>query len=82
MDDARLPTGKEARTVLAVAIGTDGYALFSAARSSDAPEWLRLVPALETLRRVWVQNYTLTEEQVGWRADDGIPPAAQFVSSP
>jgi len=40
------------------------------------------VPALETLRRVWVQNYTLTEGQVGWRADDGIPPAAQFVSSP
>ena len=85
VDDARLPASKEARTALAVAIGADGYALLAAARGPDAPEWLRLVPAVETLRRVWVQNYTLTDGRVGWRADDGadgIPPAAQFVSSP
>jgi transposase len=35
------------------------------------------------LQRVWVQNYLQSEEGVRWRASDvGIPPAAQFLSSP
>ena len=85
VDDARLPTSKEARTALAVTVGADGYALLRAAYAADAPEWLRLVPAVETLRRVWVHNYTLHEGAVTWRPDDGtdgIPPSARFVSSP
>ena len=82
VDDARLPTSKEARTVLAVAIGADGHTLLAASRSSDAPDWLRHVPAVEMLRRVWVQNYTLHDDVVAWRADDDIPPSSLYVSSP
>src|SRR5204862_5919227 len=48
---------KEAREAQAVTIGTDGYALLGAVYASDAPAWLRALPAVETLRRVWVQNY-------------------------
>ena len=65
VDDARLPTSKEARAALAVVVGADGYALLNAAYAPQAPEWLREVPAVETLRRVWVQNYTLHDGTVG-----------------
>ena len=35
------------------------------------------------LRSVWIQNYLVTEPGVRWRTDkEGLPPAAQFISSP
>jgi transposase len=86
VDDGRLPTGKEAREARAVAIGTDGYALLGAVYAPDAPAWLRTLPAVDTLRRVWVQNYFYIADADGgraaWRADDAIPPASRFISSP
>lgn len=45
--------------------------------------WLRRIPAIDTLRRVWVQNYYHEGDHTHWRTEDhGIPPAAVFVSSP
>jgi transposase len=82
-DAFRRPKSKEGQRVLADAIGTDGQLLLSAIYSPTAPSWLRAVPAVETLRRVWVQNYLQSEAGVCWRtAKEGIPKAAQFVSSP
>ncbi|MFE8949709.1 transposase [Streptomyces sp. NPDC007856] len=37
-------------------VGEDGFHLLTAAWRPDAPDWLRRVPALETLRRTWVQQ--------------------------
>jgi transposase len=66
-----------------LAIGADGDALLSAAYAPDAPVWLRHVPAVETLRRVWVQNYYKEGAILSWRTDThGIPSSANFVSSP
>jgi transposase len=78
----RLPTNKEAREALALAIGADGYALLAAIFAADAPAWLRHLPAVETLRRVWVQHYQLVEGVARWRASEDIPPASVFISSP
>src|SRR5262249_49019033 len=86
LEDERLPTSKEAREAQAVAIGTDGFALLGAIYGSDAPAWLRALPAVETLRRVWVQNYLYMADGDGgraaWRADDAIPPASPLIRSP
>src|SRR5262245_33515192 len=82
-DDDRLPKGQEAQRALADVIGADGAALLAAVHESHAPPWLRAVPAVEMLRRVWVQNYLPSGAGVRWRtAEDGIPPAATFLSSP
>lgn len=46
------------------------------------PSWLREVPAVDLLRRVWLQNYQWTEGKLGWRSSDNIPPAGLYSSSP
>lgn len=81
MDD-HLPASRPARLQRAVTVGRDGYALLAAIGADDALAWLRRVPAVETVRRVWVQNYQITDGEVAWRADDAIPPAARFIGSP
>lgn len=81
-EDARLPKSKEGRAERALDIGRDGIALLTALHGDEAPAWLRELPAVETLRRVWVQNYHLTDDTVRWRGADELPPASAFISSP
>jgi len=83
VEDDRLPERKEARDALALAIGADGFLLLTRVYASDAPLWLHHVPAVETLRRVWTQNYYREDDRLLWRTDaQGIPPASVFISSP
>jgi transposase len=81
-EDDRLPTTLAARAALALTIGHDGWRLLAAIDHPDAPPWLREVPAVAILRRVWIQNYLWDGTQLQWREADNIPPAAQFISSP
>jgi transposase len=81
-EDGRLPTAHAARAALALTIGLNGWRLLAAVDHADAPCWLREVPAVGTLRRVWIQNYQWDGTQLRWREADNISPAAQFISSP
>jgi transposase len=81
-EDDRLPAANAARETLALTIGADGYALLRAIYAVSTPIWLREVPAVQTLRHVWVQQYQLVEGNVQWRVADNIPPATIFISSP
>jgi transposase len=79
----RLPASTEARAAWATTIGLDGYVLLAALYAPDAPTWLCQVPAVETLRRIWVQNFYREGDRTHWRTDEqGIPPASTFISSP
>ena len=74
---------KEDRLALATTIGVDGHALLSAIYADGTPMWLRHVPAVETLRQVWMQQYYVEAEAVRWRTEaEGLPPARLFISSP
>ncbi len=81
-EDDRLPSKQAAREALALTIGNDGWRLLTALYQPDAPIWLREVPAIDILRRMWIQNYQWDGSQVCWRASDNIPAAALFISSP
>jgi transposase len=81
-EDDRLPTTQAARAALALTIGYDGWRLLAAVDHVETPPWLREVPAVDTLRRVWIQNYWWDGAQLRWREADNIPPAARFISSP
>jgi transposase len=63
-------------------IGHDGWRLLSAIDHADTPPWLRELPAVGILRRVWIRNHLWDGTQRQWREADTSPPAAQFISSP
>lgn len=82
-EDYRLPESKAERQSLAEVIGRDGLWLMEALQEPETPPWLREIPAIETLRQVWIQNYTTTEQgTLRWRTGDQLPPSAEFVNSP
>ena len=83
VEDYHLPTSKAERAAYADIIGADGLALLNALDAPTTPAWMRELPAVETLRLAWVQNYTWTTDGcLRWRASDDIPPTALFISSP
>jgi hypothetical protein len=80
---AKRPLRSEAkRAVLAQTIGADGHRLLSAVQDPDAPYWLRQIPAVEIVRRVWVQQFTMQDDAVHWRSSDDTPPATLLLNSP
>jgi transposase len=82
-EDDRWPKSEPQRQAYAHTVGLDGHALLDAIDAEDAPAWLRDVPAVKTLRRIWVQQYYRNHEGVRWRtATEGIPPSTRMISSP
>lgn len=79
-----LPKGKDKREDKAQIIGEDGFELLDALYSSQAPDWLRCIPVVETLRQVWLQNYVRTGEGVRWRhsSTEGLPPVSSRIDTP
>lgn len=59
IDEWRLPNDQTKRHKLGVQIGTDGFRILKAVTDRRAPQWLREVPAVDVLRRVWIQQYTV-----------------------
>jgi len=78
----RLPSGRADRYALAESMGADGFHLLAAVYDPSAPSWLRDVPAVRTLRRVWVQQFYAPADAVRWRDADDLPPASLLISSP
>jgi transposase len=81
VDAARLPTTEQERAELARQIGADGFVLLTAI-DTDAPDWLRMLPALTILRRIWIQQYRRDDGQVVWRRPPDLPPGAVMLQSP
>jgi transposase len=86
IDEWRLPKDQAGRQKLAVQVGRDGYRLLKAVADRRAPAWLREIPAVDVLRQVWIQQYTLSESgrAVIWRDAElhGLPPGRTRILSP
>ena len=80
--DWRLPKAEAARAALAMTVGADGFALLEAVHGTDAPGWLWQVPAVETLRALWVQQYYRDQQGLRWRDKGELPPGALAIGSP
>jgi len=63
--------------------GADRHALLRDIFAEDVLVWLRQVPAIETLRRVWVKQYYAQGGAITWRTQqkEGIPRSDHFTSS-
>jgi len=64
-DDYDIPLGETARRACAEGVGRDGQALLAATTAPDASGWLREVPVVRLLRRVWMQNFLLAPAKAG-----------------
>jgi transposase len=82
LEDYRLPEHQADRDAYAEIIGADGLLLLTAIYAPTAPVWLRELRAVQTLRQVWVQNYSWVDQRLGWRDANTIPPAELFINSP
>ena len=91
VDSWSLPSSKTKRDGLAAVYGRDGLALLAAVFDGPAPGWLREVPAVETLRVIMLQNYTVTVDAQGREVvrrreaapdGDGLPPGHIRLTSP
>jgi transposase len=85
-DQSRLPKDASTRETLARQIGADGFQLLEWVLTADTAPGLRTLPALEALRRIWLQQYYRCtvpgREALRWRAGDEQPPSAVRIASP
>lgn len=81
-DDYRLPNEEKAREAYAEQVGEDGWALRSAVYSPSSSKWLDQIAAVETLRRVWVQQFFHDDGKTRWRHSSDTPPSSLMISSP
>ncbi len=84
-EEYRLPAKKEDRYALAEQIGADGLQLLQLIDGEQEWAWLREIPAVQILRRVWMQQFYACApgSPVHWRvAEDLLPPAPLLISSP
>lgn len=78
----RLPKTEAGRQALAEAIGQDGFALLAAIDAPEAPAALPGLEAVQTLRRIWDQQYEQHEGGSRFRAAEELAPAADLECSP
>jgi transposase len=82
VEEYRLPQGREAREAFARQVGEDGMRLLTALLAPDAPPTLRTLPAVEILRRTWIQRYLVWDGRVRLREPKDQPPASEQIVSP
>lgn len=78
----RLPQGQTQRAALQVQMGQDGAHLLQTLYAADAPAWLRELPSVGVLCRVWQQQYYTENDQIRWREDNELPPHKLLIVSP
>jgi transposase len=78
----RLPKSDAKRLAWAEQVGRDGMALLETLYAAQAPAYLRELEAVQILRRVWMQNFWVSDGQLQWRDNDNTPPSGKYIGSP
>jgi transposase len=81
-EQSRLPSGNQAREAMAVQVGKDGFLLLHLLSEQQAD--LVKLKKVETLKKVWQQQYTRNEEddEIRWRKGAELFRAASTIESP
>ena len=82
VDEWRLPEETKDRDALTQMIGKDGATLLDALWSEVSPGWMRSLPAVETLRRVWVQQFMIVDGVAQLRPAEFLAPSSARIQSP
>jgi transposase len=79
---ARLAKSKDGTNAAAEQIGRDGMHLLAAVWQATAPAYLRVLPAVETLRRCWILQFWMEHGVLRWRHAGNLPPSPARIDSP
>ena len=82
VENYRLPKAENQRTALAEQIGKDGLFLLHALAQSGAPSELQEVTSVQTLKRIWQQNYDVAGGTAKWRTDPKDDEGDGVIRSP
>jgi hypothetical protein len=63
-------------------IGNDGATLLDAIWAEAAPGWIRSLPAVETLRRIWIQQFMIVDGVAHFRPSESQPSSSARIQSP
>ncbi|MGK5501551.1 transposase, partial [Streptomyces sp. URMC 125] len=81
-EDSRFPASRAKRDEAGRRIGRDGTHLLAAVLEPGAPDGLRALAEVETLRQMWVQHFHQVEGEVRRRDPKDRPPGAMRPVSP
>ncbi len=79
--DYRLSKSETKRLAWAKHIGQDGYDLLRTLYSDKTVAAFCCIPAVETLRKVWLQNFEMSEGTLSWRENKNMPPEGLYIGS-
>ncbi len=82
IEEGRLPKAQAERQALAEQIGADGALVLSQVYDTQAPSFLRELPAVQELRVTWIHQFVHQDGQVRLRAKEDLPPCALRHDSP
>jgi transposase len=82
VENYQMPKPDTARKALAAVIGADGQTLLHAIEAAVDQPWLREIPAVQTLRRVWAEQYVEVNGTLNWREVKDMPSPAELLASP
>lgn len=77
-----LPKNESERQAWGERVGRDGWFLLEQILLKDEYPELGELQAVETLRRVWVQNFSLESDQIRLRKRKNRPPSSLRIASP
>jgi transposase len=82
VENYQMPKTDAARQAFAAVIGADGQALLQAIDAANEQRWLREIPAVQILRRVWTEQYIEVNGTLSWREVKDMPSPADLIASP
>jgi transposase len=82
IEEAKFPPAQSHRQVLIQTIAADGRQLLQRILNSDSPAFLKQLPVVHLLWRLWLEQYEEVEGKLCWRQTGNLPPAAQMINSP
>ena len=79
-----LPKGVSARKEYAETVGKDGVALLAWIEAGELPgfSWLKEIPAVRTLEKIWENQYWFENGELIWREAKELPRAGERLDSP
>ena len=78
----RFPSGEDKRQQFLQQVGQDGWGLLSAITADPQSHWMLSIPAIDTLQRIWKQDYLPPEAGGTWIAEEDRLEAARLYYSP